>query len=85
MKKGSLLFVFNFHPTKSFENYKVGTKWGSEHIIVLDTDDERFGGHNRLTQGHHKPFPLIKEEFNTRPFNFNLYIPARTAIVLTPV
>jgi len=24
-EKGSLLFVFNFHPTKSFENYKIGT------------------------------------------------------------
>jgi 1,4-alpha-glucan branching enzyme len=24
-EKGNLLFVFNFHPTKSFTNYKVGT------------------------------------------------------------
>lgn len=26
-EKGDLLFVMNFHPTKSYEAYKVGTNW----------------------------------------------------------
>ena len=25
-ERGMLVFVFNFHPTKSFEHYRVGTK-----------------------------------------------------------
>ena len=32
-EKGDLLFVFNFHMYKSYENYKIGTQWGSEHKI----------------------------------------------------
>ena len=39
-EKGDLLFVYNFHPTKSFENYKIGTKWDSDHIILFETDSK---------------------------------------------
>ena len=45
-EKGELLFVFNFHPTSSFENYKIGTKWGTEHGIILDSDEDKFLGKN---------------------------------------
>jgi 1,4-alpha-glucan branching enzyme len=37
-EKANLLFAFNFHPTKSLENYRIGTKWESDHIILYDTD-----------------------------------------------
>ena len=37
-EKANLLFAFNFHPNKSFENYRIGTKWASDHIILYDTD-----------------------------------------------
>jgi len=37
-EKGNLLFAFNFHPTKSFENYAIGTQWASDHIILFDSD-----------------------------------------------
>lgn len=43
-EKGDLLFVFNFHPSKSYENYRVGTSIQKDHIIVLDTDETKFGG-----------------------------------------
>ena len=47
-ERGKLVFVFNFHPTKSYEHYPIGTYWGTDHIWVLDTDKTRFGGQNRL-------------------------------------
>ena len=37
-EKGDALFIFNFHTDKSFEDYRVGTLWSSDHIIILDTD-----------------------------------------------
>ena len=81
-EKGDLLFVFNFHPNKSFENYKIGTKWGTKHKIVLDSDEFRFFGKGRLEYGHEHFFPIIKEGWNNRPNQFNLYIPSRTCMVL---
>jgi len=50
-EKANLLFAFNFHPTKSLENYKIGTKWSSDHMILYDTDAQEFGGNDRLAQG----------------------------------
>ena len=81
-EKGDLLFVFNFHPYKSYENYKIGTKWATQHKIVLDSDEFRFFGKGRLEYGHDHFFPIIKEGWNNRPNQFNLYIPSRTCMVL---
>lgn len=47
-EKGDLVFVFNFHPSKSYEAYRVGTKHDTQHKIVYDTDRGEFGGHDRL-------------------------------------
>ena len=81
-EKGDLLFIFNFHPNKSFENYKIGTKWGTRHKIVLDSDELRFFGKGRLEYGHGNFFPIINQGWNNRPNQFNLYIPCRTCMVL---
>ena len=81
-EKGDLLFVFNFHSYKSYENYKIGTQWGSQHKIVLDSDELRFFGKARLEYGHGHLFPIIREGWNNRPNHFNLYIPSRTCMVL---
>jgi 1,4-alpha-glucan branching enzyme len=81
-EKGDLLFIFNFHPSKSFETYRIGTKWASEHIILLDTDESRFGGKDMLKYGHKNYFPFIKEKWLNRPNYIQLYIPSRTAMVL---
>lgn len=81
-EKGDLLFIFNFHPNQSFEHYRIGTKWASEHIILVDTDEGRFYGKDRLKYGHSHYFPIIKEKWINRPNHLHLYIPSRTAIVL---
>ena len=81
-EKGDLLFVFNFHPTKSFENYKIGTKWGTEHKIILDSDEVKFFGKERLKYGHDHRFPCLYKEWNNRPYSMNVYIPSRTCMVL---
>jgi 1,4-alpha-glucan branching enzyme len=46
--RADLLFVFNFHPTESFTDYRVGTDWAGEYSVVLSTDDAEFGGHARI-------------------------------------
>ena len=81
-EKGDLLFVFNFHPSQSFENYKIGTKWGTEHRIILDSDEGKFFGKNRLQYGHEHRFPNLHERFNNRPYSMNVYIPSRTCMIL---
>jgi len=47
-ERAGLLFAFNFHPTKSFPDYRVGVEEPGKYKIVLDSDEEQFGGHSRL-------------------------------------
>ncbi|XP_039125022.1 1,4-alpha-glucan-branching enzyme 3, chloroplastic/amyloplastic [Dioscorea cayenensis subsp. rotundata] len=42
--RGRLLFVFNFHPEKSYENYSIGVEEAGEYMVILNTDDVSFGG-----------------------------------------
>ncbi|KAJ3082157.1 alpha-1,4-glucan branching enzyme, partial [Rhizoclosmatium hyalinum] len=49
-ERGNLLWIFNFHPTASFVDYRVGTKWAGCYKVALNTDDKEFGGHARVDQ-----------------------------------
>jgi 1,4-alpha-glucan branching enzyme len=83
-ERGKFVFVFNFHPTRSYEDYRIGTFWNSDHICVLDTDRSEYGGENRLEWNKTNFLPIINDGWNDRPHSIQLYIPARTALVLCP-
>ncbi|KAJ2718284.1 alpha-1,4-glucan branching enzyme [Coemansia sp. Benny D115] len=80
-ERGGLLFVFNFHPTNSYTDYRVGVAWPGKYRVVLSSDDEQFLGHGRVdTSVEHFSTPM---EWNGRENYLQLYLPARTAIVLS--
>ena len=80
-ERAGLLFVFNFHPTNSFTDYRVGVEVPGTYRIVLDTDSEEFGGFARVD--HEKTRCLTTPfEWNNRKNFLQLYIPNRTALVL---
>lgn len=79
-EKGSLLFVFNFHHSNSYTDYRIGAEFAGVYKIVLDTDSKDFGGHGRVDPNC---------EYHTTDFGWNgrknfiqVYIPSRTALVL---
>ncbi|KAK7207379.1 putative glycogen branching enzyme GbeA [Myxozyma melibiosi] len=83
-ERAGLLFVFNFNPSQSFVDYRIGVQVAGEYRIVLDSDEERFGGHARIDHE--------KSQFFTTPLAWNdrdnfiqVYIPARVALVLAKV
>lgn len=47
-ERAGLLFVFNFHPTNSFTDYRVGVEEPGEYHIVLSSDEKRFGGFDNI-------------------------------------
>ena len=83
-EKGDLVFIFNFHSTNSYTDYAIGTNWGSDHFILFETDEERFGGHKRINDAHGRWFEAHQETCQNRKYKLLLYLPARTAIVLCP-
>jgi 1,4-alpha-glucan branching enzyme len=79
-KRSNLIFIFNFHPTQSYLNYQIEAPPG-KYLMILDSDDQTYGGFNRLTpqQTH---FTIFSEENDHFRHQLSLYLPSRTALVL---
>lgn len=50
-ERAGLLFVFNFHPTQSFTDYRVGIQTPGKYTVALTTDEPRFGGFDNAKRG----------------------------------
>lgn len=79
-ERAGLVWVFNFHPTKSYADYRIGIEQEGTYRVVLNTDAKVYGGFERIDSS---------TRFFTTPFKWNkrknftqVYIPTRTAIVL---
>lgn len=84
-ERGGLLFVFNFHHSQSFPDYKVGVETAGEYQIVLNSDEEQFGGFKRIndqTENGKLSYFTNPDSWNNRANSLFVYIPSRTAIVL---
>ena len=76
--KGDYVFIFNFHPEKSFEGYFVPTGQKGTYKTVLSSDDGEFGGFSRVDSS-----VRYKSVFHPDGrAGFNCYLPNRTVIVL---
>ncbi len=76
--KGDTVFVFNFHPYKSFEGYFVPTGAEGQYQVILSTDDSAFGGKGRVDTAYRYLSVPAKEQ----GIGFPCYLPSRSAFVL---
>jgi len=76
-ERGGLLFALNFSPNNSYESYFVRTPGLGKYEPILSTDEERFGGWNRIAMD--MEYKAAKTEMGT---GFHIYLPARTAVCL---
>ncbi|CAG9831462.1 unnamed protein product [Diabrotica balteata] len=79
-ERAGLVFVFNFHPTKSFADYRIGVEVEGNYKIVLSSDDKAFGGFDRIDKS--VTFVTTPEGFAGRRNYVQVYIPSRTCITL---
>ena len=61
-ERAGLLFIFNFHPTNSFSDYRIGVEEAGEYHAVLSTDDKRFGGFENID---------VSTKYETTPLEWN--------------
>ncbi|GAB4833006.1 1,4-alpha-glucan-branching enzyme [Ancistrocladus abbreviatus] len=85
-ERGDLVFVFNFHPEKTYEGYKVGCDLPGKYRVALDSDAWEFGGKGRV--GHDVDHFTVPEgvpgvpetNFNNRPNSFKVLSPPHTCV-----
>ncbi|MFO7864726.1 MAG: alpha amylase C-terminal domain-containing protein [Salinivirgaceae bacterium] len=79
-QRGELLFIFNFHPTASYPDYGIYCS-GANYKLLLSSDSSEFGGFDRIEDKLY-PAPMVHHD-GTSSFQLKIYLPARTAIVLS--
>jgi len=82
-RKKDYIFIFNFHPTNSYAGFELPVHETASFQVVLDTDEERFGGHMRIS--HNTIY--VSDPLSGFPGSAGIvvYSPSRTAMVLKKV
>lgn len=78
-ERAGLVWVFNFHPTQSFTDYRIGANRPGKYACVLSTDEAAFGGHARVTTGGE--YMTSARPHDGRQHSFQVYTPCRTGLV----
>ncbi|ORY84317.1 1,4-alpha-glucan branching enzyme [Protomyces lactucae-debilis] len=79
-ERAGLLFIFNLHGSNSYTDYRIGVEQPGKYKVVLCSDDETYGGHDRVAPGNeHFTEPM---GWNGRSNFLQVYLPTRTVLVL---
>ncbi|EGC83751.1 alpha-amylase family glycosyl hydrolase [Anaerococcus hydrogenalis] len=77
-----IVYIFNFHPQNSYDSFQVPIHDKGKFKVILDTDDEEFGGLGRISKD---TIYESKNLENTDYDGIEIYIPSRTALALKKV
>ncbi|PIN01725.1 1,4-alpha-glucan branching enzyme/starch branching enzyme II [Handroanthus impetiginosus] len=78
--RGPFLFIFNFHPTNSYGRYSIGVEEAGEYQILLNTDEEIYGGQGLISQDKYTQRTIIRRTDGAR-YCLEVPLPSRTAQV----
>jgi len=81
-ERGGVVFIFNFHTSESFADYRIGIDVAGSYKCVLNTDSKEVGGHCRIDEKTR--YFTTAMEWNGRKNWTHVYIPCRTAMVRNP-
>ncbi|XP_015899268.2 1,4-alpha-glucan-branching enzyme 3, chloroplastic/amyloplastic isoform X1 [Ziziphus jujuba] len=78
--RGPLLFVFNFHPTDSYEGYRVGVDEAGEYQLILNSDEIKYGGQGLIEDNQYLRRTISRRVDGLRNC-LEVPLPSRTAQV----
>lgn len=82
-RKGGLIFLFNFNPSRSFEEYGVPVDMPGQYKVILHSDEKEFGGQNRISKDYVYKTTVLPDKNNSP--GVILYSPSRTVLVLKKI
>lgn len=81
-ERNSCIFVFNFHSSKSYNNYKIGVNLPGKYKILLSSDEKIYGGYGNLSKDSGTEYFTQREDFgyDGRENSMLIYIPSRVGV-----
>ncbi|MFM1514773.1 alpha-amylase family glycosyl hydrolase [Helcococcus ovis] len=79
-KRNNLYFIYNFHPTRSYEGLTIPIEEKSRFKVIFSSDDIKFGGMNRISKEYiYESFEIFGSDFD---YQLKIYSPSRTMMIL---
>lgn len=78
-------FIYNFHPTRSYEGLVVPLLSDGEYKVVFNSDEIAYGGLDRISTDYvYQSQEILDSDFNVTDFDhkIHIYSPSRTMMVL---
>ena len=82
-RRGPLVFVFNFHPTESYQGLRIPVPEAKDYRLLVNTDGKAFEGHQLVEADMVYPWQNVSMYGQNQ--TIQLYLPSRTAQVLAPI
>ena len=79
-KKGGVVFLFNFHPVNSFQEYGVPVDMPGKYKVIFHTDKGEYGGYSRISMDIEYSSRRLPDKGDMD--GIIIYLPSKTAIVL---
>ena len=76
-KRANMIFAFNFHPTNCYDGYFIKTGANGNYQVCFSTDEESFGGYNRIPKATY-----CSEKNANGELGIKMYLPSRTAVCI---
>jgi 1,4-alpha-glucan branching enzyme len=80
-ERAGYIFVFNFSPISSYENYWLTVPAKGKYRVILSTDEERFGGWNRISKEYVYTANIMPGDVA----KMQIYLPARSAMCIKKI
>ncbi|CAL5225794.1 g8569 [Coccomyxa viridis] len=81
VERGDLVFCFNFHPVKSYNDYRIGCLLPGPYKIALSSDEAVFGGFENVSKKYDVAYETQEGLYDNRPHSFCVYAPSRTVAI----
>ncbi|XP_071730229.1 1,4-alpha-glucan-branching enzyme 3, chloroplastic/amyloplastic [Rutidosis leptorrhynchoides] len=78
--RGPFLFIFNFHPTNTYDRYNVGVEEAGEYQVILNTDEKKYSGQGSIAQDQYVRKTISRRVDGVRNC-LEVPLPSRTAQV----
>lgn len=79
-RNNNYIFIFNFHPSDSYEQLQIPVHDEGIYNVIFSTDRDIYGGFSRIDEMYgHVTRPIENADFES---GISVYLPSRTAIVL---
>ena len=75
-KRGKFIFIFNFHPEKSFSDFRFSVSFKGDYVQLLSTDTLSFGGFGNIEESQ-----VLSTKSDDSGDYLMAYLPSRTAQV----